>query len=116
MTPASPRVTGVFTTMRHFPDSGDVGGIEIFIVAASSAEILRYFAFVQLAEGVPLPPVLVEATVIREEVRFVVPDTVAGAGTFVGRVTEKGLVGTFSGTLGHVELPRGRSYWQGATQ
>jgi hypothetical protein len=111
-TSTRPRVPGMYSTMKYFRDTGDVGGIEVFIVGASSADEVRYFALVQLAEGVPKPPVLVEVSVKGDEVRFTIPGNAAALGTFVGRVTEKALVGEFSGDAGRLELLRGKSYWQ----
>jgi hypothetical protein len=109
---SSPKVTGLFSNMRFYPDSGDVGGMEVFIVYASEGMSGQHYASVQQAEGSPEPPVIVKVTVISDKIEFKLPGAAGEASTFRGRVTAKSLVGSFEGSDEVLSLRRGKSCWQ----
>lgn len=110
----NPHVTGFFTNMKYVADSGDVLGMEVWIVYARHG----YWATVQLAEGFPEPPVVVRVEVSGPKISFDVPDPAdepdhnRGRATFrfMGAVNRTGLVGTF--LQQRVILKRTKSYWQ----
>ena len=89
--------------MHYSPDSGDVSGMEVWIVYG----LKGYYAVVQVAEGMPQTPVVVAAEVDGSVIRFVYPSENM---RFEGHVTNAGLVGTFG--PGRVVLRRKKSYWQ----
>ena len=103
--PDRPQVTGIFSDMRASRGSGDVSGIEIFVLVGKGG----YYALVQIAEGSPSAPVLVRATVRDDALTFELPPPYKGQ-TFTGRVTRYGLEGTLG--VDRVVLPRSKSYWQ----
>lgn len=104
------RVTGLFSDMHWVEEAGDVVGTEV-LISYSSGMKGHYWAYVQVAEGSPSPPVLVEATVSGDRVEFTLPGS-KGLGHFVGKVTAKALVGKFDSSEAVVTLPRRKSYWQ----
>jgi len=61
--------TGHFGQLEYHRESGDLLGIEVFIVLTRS----DYMAVVQLAEGAPGIPVVVPVTVERSSISFTVP-------------------------------------------
>jgi hypothetical protein len=69
-----PRVTGMFSSMHFTEESGDVGGMEVFITYARNGVDGHYWVRFQMAEGVPDEPALVRAIVIRNDIEFTVPD------------------------------------------
>jgi hypothetical protein len=108
-----PKTTGVFSNMEYHKDSGDVSGIEVFIVNTKHG----YMATVQIAEGEPDAPILVPVTQSGDSLSFEVPS--AGAKLlFTGTVKADGLYGHFNNGAfsdrsdGRFMLRRGRSYWQ----
>jgi hypothetical protein len=104
-----PRVTGLYSNMRHSPESGDVGGMEVFVVYSGEG----YFAVVQLAEGVPSPPVVAKAKVEGARIEFTLPAGGAqGASKFAGTISAGGLTGRFEGDAKPTFLRRKQSYWQ----
>jgi len=96
-------VTGIFSDMRFSQMSGDVSGMEVWLVSGPRS----YYAVVQMAEGEPEIPVVVPAEVNGLAVRFHLQEINL---TFSGKVTRRGLVGVRRGE--HLVLPRGKSYWQ----
>src|SRR5688572_4846630 len=52
---ASPNPTGLFGQLEYHQSSGDVVGLEVFIVKGQKG----YVAIVQVAEGVPMDPIVV---------------------------------------------------------
>jgi hypothetical protein len=105
------RPTGLFSDMTWVEEGGDVVGMEVLISYTPGGSEGQYWAYVQIAEGVPSPPVVVEATVKGDRVEFTLPKS-TGLGKFVGRATNKALVGKFEGSITTVKLPRRKSYWQ----
>ena len=67
----APRVTGLFSDMRRIADAGDLVGMEVFIVYSTDGIRGRHWAFVQIAEGVPAQPFLVEVSVVGDQIQFV---------------------------------------------
>jgi hypothetical protein len=59
-------VTGIFSDMRFSQMSGDVSGMEVWLVSGPRS----YYAVVQMAEGEPEIPVVVPAEVNGLSVRF----------------------------------------------
>lgn len=110
---ASASPTGLFGRLEYHRESGDLVGLEVFIVKGRSG----YSAVVQIAEGVPEDPVVVpirlEGGVLSFEVR---------SGTtplrYQGTVRADGLYGKFDNGAfsdrkdGLFLLRRGQSYWQ----
>jgi len=108
---ALPKLTGIYSNMRKFPDSGDIAGMEVFILAACDPVDVEFFALVQFAEGVPEPPSLVKLRVSGRDIEFDVPDPSRKTGAFRGRVTDNALVGRF-GNGAQLRLAKGKSFWQ----
>ena len=75
-------IPGFYTDMEVSPESGDVGGIEIFIFDSYHGP---YVVFT-LAEGEPQFPVLVQAKLDGNKLSFKVGDA-----TYSGQFTPKGL-------------------------
>lgn len=106
--------TGLFGQLEYHKESGDVVGLEVFIVRGRSG----YVAVLQLAEGVPEDPIVVpiklEGAVLSFEVRFRKETTLR----YTGTVRRDGLYGRFDNGAfsdrddGFFLLRRGRSYWQ----
>lgn len=102
----------MYSDMSFHPETGDVGGMEVFIALAIEAEKPRYVGWVQWATGSPRTPVLVEVTVNGSEIGFTIPASAGGAGAFQGQIVANVLEGQFKGTGEHVKLPRRISFWQ----
>ena len=104
-TPAQQGVNmnGIFSDMRFVPQAGDVVGVEVFVMNGGD------YAVVQIAEGAPDAPVVVEPVVRGAEISFSVPFG-GEVLKFSGRITGNALVGTLGPSK--VNLRRGRSYWQ----
>lgn len=105
--------TGVFGRLEYHKESGDLTGLEVFVVSGRSG----YVAVVQIAEGAPSDPIVAPATVQGAVLSFEVR-----AGNEVlryrGTIRADGLYGKFdNGAFSGREdglflLRRGRSYWQ----
>lgn len=109
------RITGVFTNMRYHDETGDVAGLEIFVVYT----IYGYYAIVQQAEGGPEVPVVVKAVMADDSISFVLPREGNSRDRFKGRFISNTIVGCFeSGAFAHhtgssqLILTRRKSYWQ----
>lgn len=111
---ANERVTGVYSDMSFNKESGDVSGIEIFIVFSREG----YIAIFQDAEGSPSVPVAVPLSVKGSKIEFTLPVRNGYSGKFVGKIENGKLVGQFlEGEVGkegrvEIKLKKGRSYWQ----
>ena len=105
------RVTGFFTDFTYNSE-GDIGGAEVFISYALVNNGLneRYYAYVQIAEGVPLAPQLVPVTVEDNRITFRLADPYADVSPFTGIVTRDSLIGHFTNGW-ELHLPRRPSYW-----
>jgi hypothetical protein len=105
--------TGLFGRLAYSKESGDVAGLEVFIMKGRSG----YVAVLQVAEGVPEDPVVVPVKLDGEVVTFEMP---SGKETlrYRGAVRPDGLYGRFDNDAfsdradGFFLLRRGRSYWQ----
>jgi hypothetical protein len=106
------KVTGLYSNLHWVKEAGDVVGTEVLIVYSTGGLPGQHWAYVQIAEGSPSPPFLVKATVSGDQVEFTLPEAAGKARRFMGKVTEKGLVGQFEGSAEKLVLPRRKSYWQ----
>ena len=79
---AAAYIPGFYTDMEASPESGDIGGMEIFVFDSYQGP---YVVFT-LAEGEPQPPVLVKAKLDGNKLSFNV-----GATSYTGQFTPKGL-------------------------
>ncbi|MGH8069041.1 MAG: hypothetical protein ACRERE_28160 [Candidatus Entotheonellia bacterium] len=108
------RATGIYSNMSFHEESGDVLGIEVFVMRSSKG----YFVVFQSSEGAPAVPVVVPVRIDGKSIEFDLPAECAYAGKFKGTLTEEGITGGFpSGRLGPdgsslIRLKRGKSYWQ----
>jgi hypothetical protein len=101
--------------MREFEETGDLGGIEIFVVNS------RYgpYVLVQVAEGNAAEPILAKATVKGDSITFELPLSEGETARFRGCFTAAGLMAHFESGLRDPSsgkktflLKRTRSYWQ----
>ena len=109
--PANP--TGHFGRLAYHKESGDVVGLEVFIMKGRSG----YVAVVQIAEGVPEDPVVVPVTIANAVISFQL-----GSGKerlrYLGAIQSDGLYGKFDNGAfserddGLFLLRRGLSYWE----
>ncbi|SRR5258706_8359959 len=108
-----PRVTGFFSDFRYGGESGDVNGAEILISYALINNGLdeRNYAYVQIAEGVPLQPQLVPVTVDGSRITFRLAAPYAAISPFTGTVSRDSLIGHFTNGW-ELRLPRGVTYWR----
>ena len=102
------RKTGIYSNMRVHQETGDVLGMEVFITYSSNGIDDQYYALVQIAEGMPSPPNLVEAKVWGDSISFSIPMY----GLFKGRITQKELRGKFTKSEDFDILKRQKSFWQ----
>jgi len=103
--PFKNQVTGIYSNMIYVEEAGDVVGMEIFVVASSGG----YHAVVQIAEGAPEEPFVVNVEVKGSDIEFVAPSIL---GKYKGRVSAKGLAGKFENEESVSFLKRRNSYWQ----
>jgi hypothetical protein len=115
LAPPSTRVTGIYSDMRDFDETGDLGGIEIFVVNSMNG----YYVLVQIAEGNADEPILAKATVKGDLIAFELPLSGGQTARFRGTFTAAGLMAHFESGLCHpisgkktFLLKRTRSYWQ----
>jgi hypothetical protein len=105
--------TGLFGRLEYHKESGDVLGLEIFIVKGRSG----YVAVLQIAEGVPDDPIVVPIKLKGSELSFEVQSGEVSL-RYTGTVRPDGLYGRFDNAAfsdrkdGLFLLRRGRSYWQ----
>lgn len=110
---APQKLTGLFGRLEYHKESGDLGGLEVFVMRG----LTGYVAVVQIAEGAPADPVIVPVTLQGAVLSFEIP---AGNETlrYRGTVRSDGLYGKFDNLAfsgredGFFLLRRGRSYWQ----
>jgi hypothetical protein len=109
------KITGIYTDMRMHSQTGDVVGVEIFLVFSRSG----YQVIFQDAEGSPSVPVVVPATIDADRIEFSLPERSGYSGKFVGTIRASTITGEFAnGQLSSVGkktfvLKRRKSYWQG---
>jgi len=90
-----PQIAGLFSNMGVGAESGDVGGVELFITYGRDG----FYALFQMAEGIPDVPVLVKLEVRDSTVTFTFPADSRyheGLRTFTGTVAGNGLTGKFA--------------------
>lgn len=100
--------------MMFVADSGDVVGMEVWIVYGKRG----HWATVQLADGFPGVPVVVPVDVSGPKISFEIPDPASepdrngnrSTFRFTGELSTAGLTGTFRQQ--RVVLKRTKSYWQ----
>jgi hypothetical protein len=108
------KITGVYSDMRFAQDSGDILGIEIFVMFSRSG----YWVVFQDAEGSPSEPIVVKAKISNDEISFSLPHRNGYSGNFKGHIKGRFLVGQFEmGQLSDshsakFKLKRKNSYWQ----
>lgn len=103
--------TGIYSNLRYDRDSGDLSGMEIFIINSNKG----YFATYQCAAGEAAKPVLLPVNIHGKSIELVVPDSFkyfCDIGRFTGVINEKGIRGKFEITNKEVFLKRSKSYWQ----
>jgi hypothetical protein len=104
------RSTGLFSSLAYHDDSGDLLGMEIYLLVGAKAD---YSAVVQCAGGEPSDPVVVKASINGTRVVFTLPAGLPECGTeFTGVISPKGLRGRFSGESSDRWVPRKKGYWQ----
>ncbi len=109
----SKKLTGIYTNLKFNSESGDVSGIEIFVVWSKQG----YRVVFQDAEGSPQSPIVVDASILGKKIRFTLPERRGYSGEFVGEFIEEGIVGSFADGARSNEgtafrLKRSLSYWQ----
>jgi hypothetical protein len=108
------RVTGIYTNMNMNKHTGDMAGVEVFLVQTQKG----YHVIFQAAEGEPSVPVIAPAIVSGAAIEFIVPPGAFYQGKFSGRITSKAMIGHFDGgQLNHdgkreFVLQKMKSYWQ----
>jgi hypothetical protein len=108
------KVTGIYSDMLFNRESGDVTGVEIFILFTRDGHRV-YF---QDAEGSPNTPVIVPASIKGSSLTFTLPERRGYSGKFIGVLDNDELKGRFDtgqvSKSGKVEfvLKHGLSYWQ----
>jgi hypothetical protein len=108
------KTTGIYSDMSFNRESGDLSGVEIFILYTRDGPMV-YF---QDAEGSPNTPVVVPASFKGSTLAFILPERRGYSGKFIGTLVGDRLMGRFdSGQIsktGKVDfiLKRGLSYWQ----
>jgi hypothetical protein len=103
------KITGMFSNLEYNKESGDLLGIEIYLVYGGR----DYFAIVQCAGGSPAPPVVTPVEISGTEITFKIPEVQPECGTtFTGTVSKEGLRGRFMGDTAERWIPRKKGYWE----
>jgi hypothetical protein len=112
---AAPKIAGTYSNLFWHEEAGDLLGIEILIFPSKNG----YMALFQVAEGGSPSAILLPAKIEGTRVELKFPKGFHYSEvSFVGRIDEKGLKGSFTGGVtaptgeNAVVLTRGRSYWQ----
>jgi hypothetical protein len=107
-------VTGVYTDMRRQPETGDIIGVELFIVQTNRGAFIVF----QDAEGSPRVPVVVPGKIQNRRIKFHLPERDGYTGKFVGTISGSTISGHFTdgqqSSFGKSEfmLKRRKSFWQ----
>jgi len=102
---------GVYSDLRCIPESGDVVGTQITLMADGQHQ---NYVLVQWAEGVLSPPQLHKITIQDNQLQWQV-DFMGQPMSFSGQVTQEGLQGHWSAPLNQqLHLPAAPSFWQTA--
>ena len=103
--------TGVFSNLYVDRESGDLSGMEIFIMHSNKGYYLTY----QCAAGEIAEPVLVKGKITGSVIEFTIPDTFkyfCDFGDFRGIISRNGIRGKFINSNKSVFLKRKESFWQ----
>lgn len=105
------KVTGLFSSLYQNTETDDIAGMELLIVEAQS----KYYAMLQLAEGEPYKPIIVEVKIIGDNIEFKTPGPPQDStpqDVFKGKISQNGIKGRWQ-KAGYEEfLKRGKSFWQ----
>lgn len=108
-------ITGIYTNMQYNEESGDINGIELFIVLRHEG----FVAYFQDAEGGPFLPIIVPIEIKNKKIEFEVPRRDHGySGKFIGKIhdgyIELSNLSESSNleTTQKIVLSKGMSYWQ----
>jgi hypothetical protein len=107
-------ITGVYTDMRRHPQTGDILGVELFVVQANRG----FYVYFQDAEGSPKVPLTVPAKIENHRIEFELPERDGYAGIFQGVISGSGITGHFingqQSSFGKRDfvLRKGKSFWQ----
>jgi len=83
--------TGTYTSFEYYEESGDVLGIEIFIIPSDKEDWVVF----QTSEGYPEAPIIVPAKIFDNVITFELPDSSSYSGRFVGEFLDGYLIGKF---------------------
>ena len=112
----TPKVTGIFSSMKYIEEGEDVVGLEVLVTYADAGNSPTgsYYVVFQSAEGSTSIPVVARATISGKFIEFEIPKNDHGFdGVFRGEITKTSLRGTFAKNPQlKVVLRRGKSYWQ----
>lgn len=103
--------TGVFSNLSRDSETGDISGIEIFIMHSNNGYYLTY----QCAAGEIATPVLVPARISKSNIEFTIPDEFkffCNFGKFRGTIDKNGIKGRFMNSEEYIFLERKKSFWQ----
>jgi len=108
------KITGIYSDMSFNLESGDVNGVEVFIMFTRDG----YLVYFQDSDGSPNVPVIVPASIKGSNLTFTLPERRGYSGRFVGVLERDKLKGRLEG--GQISkngssdfvLKRKLSYWQ----
>ena len=103
------KITGIYSDMNYNAEGGDLLGMEVFIMFSTDGIKSDYYATVQMAEGVPTPPVLIKAKINDDQIELSFPYG-SQKMKFKGRVTNDGIKGKFAGQKAQIFLKRKQSH------
>jgi hypothetical protein len=102
------KVTGIFSNLEYNEEGGDLLGKEIIIILGKE----DYFVVFEVSEGGPSDPVLTKAKITGNKIEFTIPEGQLVSGKFVGKISEKQLIGKFENQEDTIKLKRKKSYWE----
>ena len=105
------KVTGIFSSMYQNPETEDIVGMEIFILKTRN----QYYAILQMAEGEPYKPVIVEVKITGNNIEFKTPgppEDYIPQDVFKGKISQTGISGKWEKAGYESFLKRGKSFWQ----
>ena len=111
----SENLTGLYTNMQYNEESGDINGVELFIVTKREG----YIAYFQDAEGGPFLPIIIPIEIKNKKIEFEIPKRGHGySGKFIGIIHESSIELSNSSEASNqksnekIILLKGLSYWQ----
>jgi hypothetical protein len=109
------KITGLYTDMEFHEESGDVSGVEVFLVRSKQGAFVTF----QWAEGSPFVPVVVPAKISGQRISFELPEVNGSiSGVFDGEVANDAIHGRFLNGIRNKDggdifvLKKKESYWQ----